>query len=99
MTDLPRKDDHQPHGDILEPKRDQTEPTESMGSDLESRLDQIEDQDVGTGQAGNGPANPPPRPSADVAQPDTGAAKLQGEDEGPTAEGGGRLETAGGGGR
>ena len=100
MTDLPQRDDHQPHGDPLEPKRAQAEGADPMGADLESRMDQIEGQDVGTGQAGSGPTRPAPRPAGDVPQPDTGAAKLQGEDEGPTAEGGGQsLETAGGGGR
>jgi hypothetical protein len=91
--------DTTPHGDPLEPKRSWPNNAEPMPSDLEARLDQIEDQDVGTGQSGNGPTNPPPRPAQDVPQPDTGAAKLQGEDEGATAEGGGQsLETAGGGG-
>jgi hypothetical protein len=90
--------DTMPKGDPLEPKREWPNDTEPMPSELESQLEQIESQDVG-GQSGRGPTRPAPHASEDVPQSNQGSAKLPGEDEGPTAEGGGQsLETAGGGG-
>ena len=96
-NELPHQDDHQPHGDPLPPVREQAEGAEPMPAELQSQLDQVESQNLG--EAGSGPGSPPPRLPEDTPQPDVAHAKLQGEDEGPVAEGGGGLETAGGGGR
>ncbi len=94
-NELPRMDEHTPHGDPLKPRREQAEGAEPMPGELRSELDQVEQQpieQVGAPGAGS------PEASGGTTGGSTGAAKLQGEDEGPTAEGGGGLETAGGGG-
>ncbi|MDQ3980367.1 MAG: hypothetical protein M3314_12565 [Actinomycetota bacterium] len=95
-SELPRMDEHTPHGDPLEPKREQAEGAEPMPGELRSELDQIEQQPIETvGPPGAGS----PEASGGTEGGRTGAAKGQAEDEGPTAEGGGQsLETAGGGG-
>ena len=95
-TELPRMDDHQPHGDPLHPVRDQAEGAEQVPGELQSQLDEVSNQnlaEVGPPGAGS------PEASSGTTGGSTGAAKLQEEDEGPTAEGGGGLETMGGGGR
>ncbi len=95
-TELPRMDDHQPHGDPLKPVRDQAPGAEPMPAELESQLDQVEQQELETvGPPGAGS----PEASGGTGGGSTGAAKLPGEDEGPVPEGGGGLETMGGGGR
>ena len=89
MSDLP-------HGDPLKPRRDLAPGAEPMPDELESELDQVDPQhlaQVGPPGAGSREARP------GTTGGETGAAKLPGEDEGPVPEGGGDLETAGGGGR
>ncbi len=100
MSDeLPRMDDHTPHGDPLKPRRDQAPGAEPRSTEAASRLDELEDQDVGTDQAGEGPQSPPPRHEGDVPEPQTAGLKLGGEDEGPsTVEGGGQGLAGGQGG-
>ena len=89
---LPQKDDHQPHGDPLAPRREQTEGAEPMPGELKSHLDQVEQQNIET----VGPPGPgSPEASSGTTGGRTGAAKSPSEDEGPTAEGGGQ-ELAGG---
>ena len=96
-TELPHRDDHTPHGDPLAPKRAETEDAEPMPGELQSQMDQIENQTIEQ----VGPPGPGgPEASTGTSGGRTGAAKSQSEDEGPTAEGGGQgLESAGGGGR
>jgi hypothetical protein len=85
-----------PHGDSLKPERDLQGEVDPRPSELESRLDEIEQQSLA--EAGSGIDNPPPRPVEDVPQ-GPGRAALPGEDEGPLGEGGQlRGPDAGGGG-
>lgn len=89
-----------PRGDPLHPARDLTGEAEPMGDELESRLDEVESQNLG--EVGAGPdARAPRLPDENVIdRPEPPHAAMPGDDEGPTAQGGGQgLEGAGGGGR
>ncbi len=96
-SELPKMDDHTPHGDPLKPVREETGDAEPQPAELQAELEQVEQQnleEVGPPGAGS------PEASVGTGGGSTGAPKLQGEDEGPTAGGGGQgLEGAGGGGR
>lgn len=94
MSDsIPRADDP------LKPRRELTVDVEPMPAELEDRLDDVAQQNLG--EAGAGPEGRAPRPPDEnvTSNPNQPGAKLQGEDEGPQGEGGQDLAGAGGGGR
>lgn len=86
-----------PRGDPLKPQRDLTADAEPMPAELQDRLEDVEQQNLG--EVGSGPEGRVPRPPDPDTSPSPPGVKLPGEDEGPQGEGGQDLGGAGGGGR